>query len=260
MSIIATNRMKQMLKEGQSVVGTMVVEIRQPAVMQLLKNAGYDFIIIDNEHGPFNNETLADLSRAARHVGLTPLVRVPHLLYPFLAQPLDGGAQGIMLPRVRNADQVRQAVQIIRYPPVGQRGCALARGFTDFKGGSVDEAMADANEQNLLVIQIETAEAVENIEEITAVPGLDIALIGPTDLSISLGVPGQLDSPKLHAAMEKVIETCQKNNTYSALHINSVEWGTHWVKKGIRILSMFSEAGLLTRGGLEITSAVKKAF
>ena len=260
MSIITTNRMKQALKDGQSVLGTMVVEIRQPAVMQLLKNAGYDFIIIDNEHGPFNIETIADLSRAAKQIGLTPLVRVPDLFYPFLAQSLDSGAQGVMVPRIFNADQVREAVQIVRYPPLGRRGCALARGFTNFNSGPVAEVMAEANDENVLIIQIETAEAVENIDEITGVPGMDIALVGPNDLSIALGVPGQMDSPRLHMAIEKVIEACRKNNVVPALHINSIEWGTHWAKKGMRMLSLFSEAGLLTRGGLEITSAMKKVF
>lgn len=260
MSIITPNQIKQALKEGQSVLGTMVVEMRQPSVTQLLKNAGYDFIIIDNEHGPYNIETIADLSRAAKQIGLTPLVRVPDLFYPFLAQSLDSGAQGVMVPRIFNVDQVHEAVQIMRYPPVGRRGCALARGFTDFKSGAVVEAMADANQQNMLIIQIETAEAIDNVDEIAAVPGVDVLLVGPTDLSIALGVAGQLDSPVLHGAIEKVIAACQKNNIVPGLHINSIEWGTHWAKKGMRLLSLFSEAGLLTRGGLDITSAMKKAF
>ncbi len=114
-SIIAPNRIKHALRDGQSVVGTMLAEIRQPAVIQLLANAGFDFVIIDNEHGPFNIETIADLSRTAKYLGLTPLVRVPDLAYPHIAQSLDVGAQGIMLPRVYNAQQVREAVQIMKY-------------------------------------------------------------------------------------------------------------------------------------------------
>ena len=129
-SIIEHNRMKQALQNGQSVVGTMVVEIRQPAVMQLLANAGFDFVIIDNEHGPFNIETIAELSRAAIYAGLTPIVRIPDLAYPYVAQPLDSGAQGIMQPRVYDAAQVRQAVEMMKYPPLGRRGSALSRGYT----------------------------------------------------------------------------------------------------------------------------------
>lgn len=106
-SIIPPNRIKQALQAGQAVAGTMVVEIRQPAVMQLLANAGFDFVIIDNEHGAFNLETIADLSRTAIYVGLTPLVRIPDLTYPYVAQTLDAGAQGIMAPRITEPEQVR---------------------------------------------------------------------------------------------------------------------------------------------------------
>ena len=119
-AIIASTRVKHALREGKLVLGTMVAEIRQAAIMQLLANAGFDFCIIDNEHGPFNIETIADLSRAARYYGVTPIVRVPDLAYPYLAQSLDVGAQAVMLPRVTNVEQVRQAAQIIKYPPVGR--------------------------------------------------------------------------------------------------------------------------------------------
>jgi 2-keto-3-deoxy-L-rhamnonate aldolase RhmA len=259
-SIIPLNRLKQALQQGRPAIGTMVAEIRQPAVMQLLLNAGFDFAIIDNEHGPYSIETIADLSRSARHIGLTPLVRVPDLAYPYLAQSLDAGAQGVMVPRIFNAEQVRRAVQIIKYPAVGMRGAALSRGFTDFKAGPLVEAMAAANEQTLLIIQIETQEAVDNIEEIVSTPGVDVTLVGPTDLSIALGVPGQMDSPKLHAAIEKMIEACQRHQVYPALHINDLQWAAYWAKKGMRLLSSNSETGLLVKGGLEVTSKIREAF
>ena len=259
-SIIAPNKIKHALKNGQSVVGTMVVEIRQPSVMQLLANAGYDFVIIDNEHGAFNPETLADLSRTALLVGITPIVRVPDLAYPYLAQTLDGGAQGIMLPRVYNVEQVRQAVDMMKYPPLGNRGNALVRGYTAFKGGSPAEAMPKANEETMLIVQVETKEAVENIKEIVTTPGVDAVLIGPNDLAISLGVTGQFESPILHDAIETVIYTCQQYNVYPALHINNLDLGRYWVNKGMRILSMYSEVGLLMHRGGELTKAAKETF
>jgi 2-dehydro-3-deoxyglucarate aldolase/4-hydroxy-2-oxoheptanedioate aldolase len=238
----------------------MISEFRQPAVVQLLANAGFDFVIIDNEHGPFNIETIADLSRAARYVGLTPIVRVPDLAYPYLAQSLDAGAQGIMLPRVFRIEQVRQAAQIVRYPPAGMRGCAFNRGHTDFKAGPLAETMAKLNEETMLIIQVETREAVESIEEIVATPGVDVALIGPTDLSIALGVPGQMDAPQLHAAIEKMIAACQRHDVFPALHINDLTWAAHWAKRGMRLLSSGSEAGFLVRGGQAVTSAIREAF
>ena len=143
------NRMKSLLRAGTAVAGTMLVEFRQPAVMQVLKNAGYDFATIDMEHGVFDYESVADLSRFGRHIGITPLVRVPDKQYPYIARALDVGAQGIMVPRLRSAEEVRDVVNIIKYPPMGGRGCSFGRGHTDFHGGPLTENMRAAQRGNL---------------------------------------------------------------------------------------------------------------
>ncbi len=260
MSIFPVNRTKQALNDGQPAVGTMLAEIRQPSVMQLLSNAGFDFVVIDNEHGPFTIERIAELSRTARNLGLTPIVRVPDLAYPYLAQPLDAGAQGLMLPRVTNADQVKEAVQIMKYPPFGSRGCAFGRGATDFRGAPLTETMATANDETMLIVQIETKEAVENIDEILAVPGVDVAFVGPTDLSISLGVPGQTDSPVLTAAIEQVIAVCQRNGVVPGIQMNDLDLAVEWAKKGMRLISSMSETALLVSAGSQVTSVIGGAF
>ena len=259
-SIIAPNKIKQALQNGQSVVGTMVVEFRQPAVVQLLANAGFDFFIIDNEHGSFTNETIADLSRAGLYLGITPLVRVPDLAYPYLAQSLDGGAQGIMLPRVYGPEQVHQALAMMKFPPQGQRGNALSRGYTFFKSGSPAQAMAQANQETILIVQIETKESVEQIEEIVTIPGVDIALVGPNDLGISLGVAGQLDSPVLHEAIEKVRMACEKHGVYPAIHINDLNKAVYWAEKGMRVLSTNSETGLMVQAGSGVANTIRNVF
>jgi 2-keto-3-deoxy-L-rhamnonate aldolase RhmA len=259
-SIIAPNRIKQLLHSGQSVIGTMVAELRQPVVMQLLANAGFNFVIIDNEHGPFTIETIADLSRAAQQVSLTPIVRVPEIAYPYIAQSLDAGAQGIMIPRVTGPEQVRQAVGMMKYPPQGSRGNAMSRGYTRFQSGNVGEVMAEANRQTMLVVQIETREAMDNLEEIVSVPGVDAALIGPNDLSIALDVPGQLDSLTMQAAMEKTIAACRQHGVMPALHINNLELAAKWAKAGMRMLSHSAEIGLMVQGGRTATTAIGAAF
>lgn len=259
-SPIPPNRIKQALREGKSVVGTMIAEIRQPAVVQLLANAGFDFVIIDNEHGAFNLETIADLTRMAVYVGLTPFVRIPDLTYPYIAQSLDAGAQGIMAPRISTAQQAREVAQMMKYPPLGVRGSALSRGYTQFKGGSVVEAMATANEETMLIIQVETRGAIENIEEIVAIPGVDITLVGPNDLSIALGVPGQQNHPDMQTAIQKVIDACQGHNVYPAIHINDLNLAVHWARQGMRLISSNAEIGLLVNGGLQVTKAIGEAF
>jgi len=180
--LVPQNRLRVRLAEGATVVGTMLVEIRQPAIMTLLASAGFDFVLIDTEHGPFSIESVAELSRAARDAAVTPIVRVPELTYAHVAQALDGGAQGIMLPRVTAPAQVVECVGYMKYAPAGRRGAVLARGHTGFRGGPLAEVLAAMNRETFLIVQIETAEAVQRLDELLSVPGVDAALVGPTDL------------------------------------------------------------------------------
>ena len=244
--VIPENRAKAALQAGQLLMGTMLADIRQPSIMQILKNAGFDFVIIDNEHGAFGIESIADLSRMARILGLTPVVRVPDLAYPYVAQSLDAGAQGIMLPRVTHPDQVRQVLDIMKYPPMGKRGTAMSRGQTDFRAGPLMENMAYANSQSLLMIQIETAESLQHLDEIVQIEGVDSLFVGPTDLSISLGVPGQSDSPLLISSIERVIASCKAHGVFSAIQANDLNYARQWVERGMEIISYASEIGLLT--------------
>ncbi len=258
-SLIPPNKLKGALKNGKTVFGTMLVEIRQPSVMQLLANSGFDFVLIDNEHGPFTVETIADLSRAAQQLGVTPIVRVPEIAYAHITQALDGGAQGIMIPRVTNAQQVADAVSIMKYPPMGRRGSVVARGHTEFKSGNVAEALSTANDESMLVVQIETAEALAHLDDILSVKGVDAALVGPTDLSVALGVSGQMDSPTLISAIEKTLEACRKLRVIPAIHMNDIDAAAQWTKRGMKIVSFNSEAGLMMQSGHQAVAMMKQA-
>lgn len=257
MPIIPQNRLKRQLAEGKTVIGTMIAEIRQPAVIQCLVNSGFDWVIIDNEHGVFSTESLAELSRAGRWTGLTPIVRVPALSYEQISQALDGGAQGVMLPRVTSPDQVRDAVAVVKYPPVGRRGSALGRGHTEFKGGDVVQMMAESNRETFVIVQIETREAVERIDEIVSVPGVDAALIGPNDLSIALDVPGKMRDPVLVAAIDGMMAACARHGVYPAIHTNDIALTTEWARKGMRLVSISSDLGFLQRAAKEAADTIR---
>jgi 2-keto-3-deoxy-L-rhamnonate aldolase RhmA len=252
-SIIPTNRLKKILREGKSAIGAMIVEIRQASIMQMMANAGLDFVIIDNEHGAFNIETLSDLSRAARQVGVTPIVRVPEWSYAHVVQPLDAGAQAIMAPRITEPQQVKDILQMMKYPPFGRRGSVVARGHTDLKSGSIVDTMRDANEESMLVVQIETRQALERVDEILGVEGVDVALVGPTDLSVALGIAGKMTDPLLVSAIGSVIDSCKRHNVYPAIHMNDLTLASHWAEKGMRLVSFNSEVGMLTNA---VTGAV----
>jgi 2-keto-3-deoxy-L-rhamnonate aldolase RhmA len=120
--------------------------------------------------------------------------------------------------------------------------------------------MSQVNRETILFAQIETREALDNIDAILSVPGVDVAFIGPNDLSIALGVPGQLDAPIMRDALAKVIETCRRHNKYPALHINNLDLARYWGEQGMRILSFSSAAGMLTQRGAEVAAAIRGAF
>jgi 2-keto-3-deoxy-L-rhamnonate aldolase RhmA len=254
---VPPNRLRQKLAAGRTVIGTMLVEMRQPGIMTLLANAGFDFVLIDNEHGPFSVESIADLSRAARDNGVTPIVRIPELTYAHVAQSLDGGAQGIMLPRVTARAQVEECVRYIKYPPEGRRGAVLGRGHTGFRVGPLAETLAAMNRETFLVIQIETAEAVEHLNELLGVRGVDAALVGPTDLSVALGVPGKMDDPKLVAAIEQVLAVCTASGVIPAIHTNDLAMTTGWARRGMRLVSISSEAGLLMGAAAQAVKTIR---
>jgi 2-dehydro-3-deoxyglucarate aldolase/4-hydroxy-2-oxoheptanedioate aldolase len=259
MSLIPTNQLRQRLEAGRLAVGTMIAELRQPAVMQSLANAGLDWTIIDNEHGVFNPETIAELSRAGRAVGVTPIVRVPVVTYEQITHALDGGAQGIMLPRVAGPEQVRVALNAMKYPPEGQRGSAQGRGHTSFRSGDVAGMMADSNRETFLVVQIETRQALERLDEILGNPGVDAALIGPNDLAIALGVPGRMRDPALEHAIEATLAGCARHGRYPGIHTNDVRLTAEWARRGMRLVSISSEMGLLTQAAQEAVAAIRAA-
>jgi 2-keto-3-deoxy-L-rhamnonate aldolase RhmA len=259
-SIVPQNRLKRLLREGRSAIGTMLVEVRQASVMQVLSNAGLDFVIIDNEHGAFNIETISNLSRAARQVGVTPVVRVPEWSYAHITQPLDSGAQAIMAPRITEPRQVQEIVQMMKYPPVGSRGSVVARGHTDLKTGSVVDVMRDANEESMLIVQIETRQALESMDQILAVPGVDAALVGPTDLSVALGIPGKMTDLILVAAITSAIEACRRANVYPAIQMNDLTLASHWASKGMKLVSFNSEVGMLTQAATGAVASIAAAM
>jgi 2-keto-3-deoxy-L-rhamnonate aldolase RhmA len=242
------NRVKRALQRGETVIGTMIGEVRNPEIAQILKLVGFDFFFIDMEHGMFNMETVADIIHAARLVDIAPFVRVPNLEYHLICRPLDAGAQGEMVPRVDTVDDVRKMVRYMKYPPMGERGCALGRGHTDYKAEKVADYIQWANQENLVIVQIESQMAIDQIEEMVSVPGVDVALIGPNDLSISLGIPGQQTDPKEIEAIDKMVAACTKHGVASGIHLPNVDQLKGWMAKGMRFITYSTDLNFLMSG------------
>lgn len=253
------NLLRTRLLAGHPVVGTMIQEVTSPFIVHALVNAGFDFVYVDMEHGRFNLETAAGLIQTIRLTDMTPLVRVPDNQYHLIARVLDAGARGVMIPRVETREQAEKAVQAVRYPPLGQRGLAVARGHNDYKRQDSIVFSQEANRENLVIVQIESKQAVECVDEIVSVPGVDIALIGPGDLSQSLGITLKMDHPDMVAAIEKVIAACKRHDVIVGLHVGDLKAIKYWSQNGILLLSGSSDLDILIDGSIQLCKSYRES-
>jgi 2-keto-3-deoxy-L-rhamnonate aldolase RhmA len=251
------NSLRARLLAGQPVVGTMIQEVGTPFIVYALANAGFDFVYVDMEHGRFDLETAAGLIQTIRLTNMVPLVRVPDNQYHLIARVMDAGAQGVMIPRVETAEQAALAVQRVRYPPMGKRGLAVTRGHNDYKRQDALTFSAEANRENLVIVQIESTAAVNSIDEIISVPGVDAALIGPADLSLSLGISLKMDDPAMVAAINKVVTSCKRHNVLTGLHVGDTNALNYWSKNGILLLSGSSDLDILIDGSKQLCKSYR---
>lgn len=222
--IILKNELKLKLKNGKKPIG-MFFDTASPYLMECLGRTGLDFVIIDNEHSPIEAETSAQLIRAAELSGLTPLCRVRDSSRPAILKLLDVGAQGLIIPNVHSVAQVEDIISYAKYYPIGQRGfCPSRKDGWGFDGpGSVPETMAYFNAETLLIPQCETVGALSAIDEIASLSGVDGIFVGPYDLSISMGIPGQFDNPDFQAAIDRIISACRKASKFCIFFTGSPE-------------------------------------
>ena len=213
--------LKAKLKEGAPAIGTMISEIRNPNLAYMLAQCGFDFFIIDNEHGSYSPETISNLIAGARGAGISTVVRIPEIRRETILKPLDCGAAGLLVPCVNTAEQAQEIITHAKYPPLGNRGVALSRPHSLYGRPKAGEYLGQANEATFIAVQAESPEAIENLEKIAATPGIDANFVGPSDLSVSLGIPGQITHPKEVEAIEKVVQVCQKHKIVPGIHMSN---------------------------------------
>jgi 2-keto-3-deoxy-L-rhamnonate aldolase RhmA len=232
-----TNRVKTALRQGAVSLGTMMFEFSSTGIARLAAEAGAEFAIFDMEHTGWSLETIRMLVATTRSTDMTPMVRVPATEYHFMARALDVGALGLMVPMVETVEQARKIVESTKYPPTGRRGAAFTVAHDDYTGGDILPKMRSANEELLLIAQIETARGLENVEEIAAVEGIDVLWIGHFDLSNFLGIPGQFDHPQFHRAVERVIAAAGRHNKAAGFLVSSPAEARLRLDQGFRCLA-----------------------
>lgn len=206
------------LRAGGVVIGGWLNSV-SPVMAEVMAQAGYDFVVVDAEHSAVDMLQALQLFQAIRSgdPGCCPVVRLPGQEVSQAARFLDAGAGGVIAPLVNSAAQAREIIATLRYPPVGRRGLGFAR--SNRYGADVAEAIRTANEDIPICIQIEHADGVRCIGEILAVPGIDAVMIGPYDLSASLGLPGRFDHPEYLAAVETVLDACVRHGVAPGIHV-----------------------------------------
>lgn len=209
---------KERLLAGKKVFGTMLRVERNPAVCFLAKNAGLDFVMFDCEHSNYTMETLHDMFITGKALGLESFLRVPGVGRDYVSRALDQGATGVMLPLLESAEMAQKLVDHSKYIPLGKRGYTGGIAYSGYVTRKHTASMEIENATVVSIAQIETATAVDHADEIAAVPGLDALLIGPNDLSISLGIPGDLTNPIELDAIKTVIAACKRHNKLFGLH------------------------------------------
>jgi 2-keto-3-deoxy-L-rhamnonate aldolase RhmA len=217
-------------------------------------------MIIDQEHGQYDIHEVHRLCVASRRFGLAPIVRVPDTRYHLIARALDAGALGLMIPRVESRQQAEEAVSCAYYPPMGRRGCAMRPVLTDYEPMGVADYLPRANSEIIIIAQIESIKALENLDDIVSVEGIHVALIGPNDMCISHGIPGQFSSQELMDAIDAVVAACERHGRCAALHGGTLELLGECAKRGMHVLTYSSDSGLLAAGARAGVAGVKKLW
>ncbi len=201
------NRMKEKLLSGRPAVGVSVM-FPAPQLVEMLGYLGFDWVLLDCEHGSLSPADVEAMAMAAEAAGITPIAR-PQINTPeAILQVMDRGAMGVQVPHVNTAAEARRAVEAVKFHPLGTRG--LAAGTRPARYGlglSTGQYIQEANRETLVCVQLEEMEALDNLGEILGVEGVDVIFVGPSDLSQSLGLPGRSDSPKVRGAMERAFAT-----------------------------------------------------
>lgn len=251
------NPVKAALRAGRLVIGTFVRTTSLP-VVEVLGLAGFDFVVIDNEHSPLDIEATANLIRAAELTGMVPVVRVLENQPSLILRVMDAGAMGVQVPQVGTRAEAERLVRSVKYYPDGDRGLALSHRAARYGMASGSEFIRWTNEESLVVAYVENQAALDNLEEIVAVPGIDVLFVGPFDLSQALGVPGEITNPRIESAIDRVIRTAAAAGVATGIIAADPAAARRWIERGIRYIAYSSDLGLLAGAAGAALAAIRQ--
>lgn len=239
------NPVTRALREGQVCIGALSISFPGPAVAQIAGQAGFHFLYFDMEHSGLTMSDVEPICTAAKLAGTVPLAGPSGIADFLISRTLDNGAMGVIAPHVNTREETEVVVNACRYAPTGTRGLLTLGALTMFEHPAAPAWIEAQNRELLVAVKVESAQGIENIEEIAAVPGLDAILIGPGDLSATMGIPGQMDHPRLEQAIERMLVACRQNGIAGGPHVGSAQAIRKWADRGATFMSYGMDGSML---------------
>lgn len=243
--------LKNKLKNRDKIFGTAITTAKWSGLIQMMKNDVLDFILLDLEHGRMSAETADEMFRMCNVLGIPVFARVTDKQYAYMSKVFDMGADGALFPRVETMEEARQIIESTRFPPKGKKGVG---GFSLLR--NVD-GVESFNDTKILFLQIESPEGIDNLQNFLDLKEFEGVIVGPSDLSIAMGIPLQYDHPDLKKAILKVLETCQKNKMSCGIYCDNMQEVEEWRKAGMNILWASADIGFFKKAYDEMSDFIR---
>jgi 4-hydroxy-2-oxoheptanedioate aldolase len=249
---------KQRLRNGETLTGCWL-NLGSSITAEIVGLAGFDWVLIDLEHGPGSEKDLLHQLQALEHTPVAPIVRVESFERQRIHRVLDLGAEGVMVPRVSDTQEAQRVVSAIRYAPHGGRGVARMVRAAAF-GQDFTECYSNATETLLGIIQIETIESLNHLDAIASLDGVDVLFIGPADLSMELGCFGQLTHPSFKDAVKATIDAAERAGKATGILLPGPDEATAYSEMGMRLIACGSDAGFIVEGARSMSTRLRAAL
>ncbi len=248
--------LKQKVLSGETTYGCWL-NLGSHVSAEIVSTTGFDWLLIDMEHGAGNEMLLYHQLQVLQHGRAAAIVRIADITRPAIQRIMDAGADGIMFPQIRSEEEAQLAVSSMYYPPLGIRGLAKMVRATGF-GNNFDEYRAGQEDRLLGIVQIETLEALKNVDLIAAIPQVDVLFVGPSDLSMSLGIFGQFEHPDYRGAIEKIAQAAMEHGKASGILLPDINHYKIYYDLGFRFIASGADTMFVLKGAIQTLQELKK--
>ncbi len=250
-----SSNFRSRLQRKELMVGTLIT-LPAPEVAEIMSEIGYDWLFIDTEHGPFDAQSAQGILQAVDHRSPC-VIRIPANDEVWIKKALDIGASGIIAPGVKSGNEAERIVQLCKYPPRGTRGVGIGRAHG--YGLNFQEYVTKANDGTAVILQAENTEAIQNISDIAKVPDVDAILVGPYDLSASMGKMGQVRNAKVQSAIAAVMEACRENGLPLGIFADSAQSAALYIQQGFSLIAISTDCLHMAQGARAELEAIRRA-